>query len=58
MSQDADTNSTRNIRIFDTIYSTYSQSFLCYGMNEATLMYQTDLIKVNNKIQMIQITIN
>ena len=39
-------NAHQTIRLFGIDYKTYAQSFLCYGLNEANMMYRVYLLKV------------
>ncbi len=38
---------SKKIKLFGTEYNTYTQSFLCFGLNEANLMYRAALLKVS-----------
>ena len=40
--------SENTIKLFGLNYTLYSQSFLCYGTDQANLVYRTNLLKSNN----------
>ncbi|CAF0993809.1 unnamed protein product [Brachionus calyciflorus] len=39
---------TQEVKLFGVNYTTYSQSFLCYGIDQANLVYRKNLLKNNN----------
>lgn len=46
--QNVDAQRSMEVELFGRKYRTYSQSFLCYGLNEAHLMYYAQTVKNNN----------
>lgn len=41
-----DPQNTKEIKLFGVDYNTFSKSYICYGLNEASLMYRVQLLKV------------
>lgn len=41
--------SLETINLFGVNYTSYSQSFLCYGVDQANLVYQTNLLKSSDR---------
>lgn len=56
--QNLDPRRSKEVELFGKTYRTYSQSFLCYGLNEAHLMYFAQTVKNNNFNQQTRASCN